>query len=170
MRDGTGKAMVRATQLTAGLLAGLHLGLTVPPAQAAQDAGFTHVSCKGEPNEIRVTVSNVKKSAGLMTVELYRNDPDGFLNKKGRLFRVRYAAHAPVTQFCLYAPAPGAWAVGAYHDENANRKFDKNAFGLPAEPYGLSGNPKIRFALPPISEALFEVAETGASVEIKLKN
>ncbi|MEK7265271.1 MAG: DUF2141 domain-containing protein [Pseudomonadota bacterium] len=157
--------MVHRLILAAGLLAGLSA-----PAQAAQDAAFTHVSCKGEPNEIRVTITNVKKDAGLMTVELYRNDPDGFLNKKGRLFKVRFAAHAPVTQFCVNAPEPGQWAMGAYHDRNANRRFDKNAFGLPAEPYGVSGNPKIHFALPPISEALFTVEETGASVEIRLKN
>ena len=153
------------TILAAGLLAGL-----AAPAWGAQDAAFTHVSCKGGPNEIRVTITNVKKNAGLMTAELYRNDPDGFLNKKGRLFRVRYAAHSPVTQFCVAAPDAGQWAMGAYHDQNANQKFDKNAFGLPAEPYGVSGNPKIRFAPPPIGEALFEVAETGASVEIRLKN
>jgi len=131
---------------------------------------FNHVSCKGEPNEIRITVKNVKQSAGLMTAELYRNDPDGFLNKKGREFRVRYAARSPMTQFCLEAPAPGEWAIVVYHDANANQKFDKSAFGLPAEPYGLSRNPKVRLAPPPISEALFEVAEAGASVEIRLKD
>lgn len=148
----------------------LAAALSAGPAAAADVAAFSHVSCKGEPNEIRVTVTGVKKSAGLMTAELFRNDPEGFLNKKGRLFRVRYAAHAPVTQFCLNAPEPGFWAVVAYHDENANRKFDKGALGLPVEPYGVSRNPKIRFGPPSVEEALFEVAETGASVEIRLKD
>jgi uncharacterized protein (DUF2141 family) len=139
-------------------------------APAADDAGpFEHVSCKGGPNEIRVTVKGVKKSVGLMTAELFRNDPEGFLNKKGRLFRVRYAAHAPVTQFCLEAPEAGQWAVVAYHDENANQKFDKGAFGLPVEPYGISRNPKMRLGPPPIEDALFDVDEGGAAVEIKLK-
>lgn len=148
----------------------LAAALSAGSAAAADVAAFSHVSCKGEPNEIRVTVTGVKKSAGLMTAELFRNDPEGFLNKKGRLFRVRYAAHAPVTQFCLNAPEPGFWAVVAYHDENANRKFDKGALGLPVEPYGVSRNPKIRFGPPSVEEALFEVAETGASVEIRLKD
>lgn len=139
------------------------------PALAADGAAFAHVSCKGEPNEIRVTINNVKQSAGLMTVELFRNDPEGFLNKKGREFRVRYAAHAPLTQICLTAPAPGQWAVVTYHDVNANRKFDKNTFGLPAEPFGISGNPKLRLAPPPIADALFDVSEAGADVEINLK-
>lgn len=155
--------MLRQAILAAGAM------FAAAPAMAA-DAPFEHVSCKGEPNEIRVTIKNVKQSAGLVTVELFKNDADGFLNKRGRLFRVRYAARAPQTQICLNAPEPGLWAVVAYHDINANRKFDKGAFGLPIEPYGVSGNPKIRLAPPPIDSALFEVAETGASVEIKLKD
>ncbi len=157
-------AMLRKAFLAAGLAS------TAPAMAADNAASFTHVSCNGAPNEIRVTVKNVKKSAGLVTAELYRNDPDGFLNKKGREFRVRYAARAPATQFCVTAPAPGQWAIVVYHDENANQKFDKNAFGLPAEPYGVSQNPKIRLAPPPISEVLFDVADAGASVDVRLKD
>ncbi len=145
------------------------LCLSAAPAFAAERAPFTHVSCKGEPNEIRVTVKGVRKSVGLMTGELFRNDADGFLNKRGRLFRIRYAAHAPLTQFCLYAPEAGKWAVAVYHDENANQKLDKGAFGIPAEPYGVSGNPKMRFGPPSIDEALVDVDDDGAEIEIELK-
>lgn len=160
--------MLRQAIIAAGLAC--FSGAAALAADSTATKSFEHVSCKGEPSEIRVTVKNVRQSAGLMTVELFANDPEGFLNKKGRLFRVRYAAHAPLTQVCVNAPGPGLWAMAAYHDVNANQKFDKNAFGLPAEPYGVSGNPKIRLAPPPIEETLFEVAETGASVEIRLKN
>ncbi len=139
-------------------------------AEAQSGAAHSHVSCKGEPREIAVRVVNVKESVGLMTVEVYRNDPGGFLNKGGREFRVRFAAKAPATEFCVTAPSAGQWAMVTYHDENANQKFDKNSFGLPSEPYGVSQNPKIRLAPPPIEEALFEVAETGASVEIRLRD
>ncbi len=137
---------------------------------ATTDGGFAHVSCKGKPNEVRITIKNVQKSAGLVTAELYRNEPENFLKKTGREFRVRFAANAPVTQFCVTAPATGKFAVVAYHDRNANLKFDKNPFGLPAEPFGVSQNPLIRLAPPPIAETLFEVGETGAAVEIKLRD
>lgn len=131
---------------------------------------FTHVSCRGTPNEVRVTIRNVKQSAGLLTAELYRNEPGNFLKQGGREFRVRFAARAPTTQFCVTAPTTGKFALVAYHDRNANLKFDKNPFGLPAEPYGVSKNPVIRLAPPPIEETLFEVAETGSAVEIKLRD
>ncbi len=141
-----------------------------PPASVGTSSANSHMSCKGEPREIAVRVVNVKQGVGLMTVELFRNDPEGFLNKGGREFRVRFAARAPATEFCVTAPAAGRWALVAYHDQNANHKFDKNSFGLPVEPFGISQNPKVRLAPPPIEKALFEVAENGASVEIRLKN
>jgi uncharacterized protein (DUF2141 family) len=146
------------------------LALGAGSGASAETAAHSHVSCRGEPREVLVRVVNVKESVGLLTVELYRNDPDGFLNKKGREFRRRFAAKAPVTEVCIQTPATGQWAMVAYHDENANTKFDKTAFGLPAEPYGVSQNPKIRLAPPPIEKALFEVAESGASVEIRLRD
>jgi uncharacterized protein (DUF2141 family) len=137
---------------------------------AADDGAHQHMSCKGEPREILVRVVNVKESVGLITVELYRNDPDGFLNKRGRAARHRFAANAPATEVCVQAPEAGQWAMVAYHDENANEKFDKGTFGIPVEPFGVSQNPKIRLAPPPIEKALFEVAESGATVEIVLRD
>ncbi|MFN3959256.1 MAG: DUF2141 domain-containing protein [Parvularculaceae bacterium] len=153
-----------------GFMLAAALAATTGAALAQEEAAHQHLSCKGEPHEILVRVVNVKKSAGLMTIELYANDPDGFLNKRGRLSRHRFAASAPATEVCIHAPEAGQFAMVAYHDENANEKFDKGAFGIPVEPYGVSQNPKIRLAPPPIEKALFEVAETGATVEIKLRD
>lgn len=129
-----------------------------------------HMSCTGEPNEIRVVIKAVKQSVGLMTIELYRNDPATFLSKEGREVRRQFAARAPVTEICLHAPDAADYAIAVYHDRNANQRFDKGALGLPAEPYGVSNNPRMRFAPPAIDEALFPVPEDGARVEIELRN
>jgi uncharacterized protein (DUF2141 family) len=147
--------------------AGVALPAAADDIEVAQAA---HVSCTGKPNEIRIVVKNVKKSIGLVTADLYRNDASGFLHKGGRVGRARFAAKAPVTVFCIDAPSADAYAVAVYHDKNANKAFDKNPLGLPAEPFGLSNNPKMRLAPPKIEEALFEVAADGAIVEIELNN
>jgi len=130
---------------------------------------FEHVSCNGAPNEIRLVIEGFKDNVGLVTVDLYVNDNDGFLKRAGRVAQRRAAAKAPRTYLCVKAPEPGDYAIAVYHDENANRTFDKNAFGLPAEPWGISNNPKIRFAPPHVEEALFAVDEDdGAKVVISL--
>lgn len=158
----------------AGIIAALLLA-SAPGATLAKnvtvtdgDYIFEHVSCSGAENEIRVIVTGVKDNTGLVTADLFPNREDGFLRKRGRILQVKFAAKAPMTKFCLTAPEPGLFAVSIYHDENANGDFDKNAFGLPAESWGLSNNPKVRFGPPPVEAALFEVTAEGARVHIKL--
>jgi uncharacterized protein (DUF2141 family) len=129
-----------------------------------------HMSCTGKPNEVLIVVKDVEKSVGLITVELYRNDPATFLSKEGRELRIRVAAKSPETKFCVHAPIATSYAMAVYHDRNANQKFDKNPLGMPAEPYGVSNNPRMRLGPPPIEQALFDVADEGAKVEIKLNN
>ncbi len=136
----------------------------------ASATAFNHVSCTGAPHEIRLRIDNVKEAVGLVTAALYPNNEELFLSGPGRLVNVRFAARAPTTEFCLTAPGPGEYAIAVYHDRNANRLFDKKAFGLPAEPYGLSNNPTIRLARPKVNEALFEVERSGAFVEIMLRD
>ena len=129
---------------------------------------FDHVSCKGDPFEIRVVIEGVRRAEGLMTADLYPNNQEVFLRGRGRIELARYAAKAPHTKFCLKAPGPGLYAMAIYHDRNANRDFDKTGLGLPAEPWGLSNNPRGLFGPPPIEKALFEVTEDGATVAIEL--
>lgn len=138
-----------------------------PDAEAKFD--FEHVSCRGQPFEIRIVIEGVKKNEGLMTADLYPNDQEHFLKGDGRVKLVRYAAKAPATKFCVTAPGPGMFAMAVYHDRNANTDFDKTGMGLPDEPWGISNNPRALFGPPPIEKALFEVTQDGATLAIKLK-
>ena len=147
----------------------------VPTNAAAEDETpdlsqfeFEHVSCRGGPYEIRIVINGVKKNEGLVTADLYPNNQETFLRGRGRIELARYAAKAPVTKFCLTAPGPGLFAIGIYHDQNANKSFDKTGIGLPAEPWGLSNNPRGLFGPPKIEKALFQVTEDGATLAIKL--
>lgn len=158
-----------------GIIAAIFLAGAAAPAFAKKvelsetDFAFEHVSCTGAANEIRVLVTGVKKSVGLVTVDLFPNREEGFLRGRGRLDQVRFAAKAPVTKLCLHAPESGLFALSAYHDQNANGDFDKTGLGLPAEPWGISNNPKVVFAPPPVEKALFSVsADSAAHVNIDL--
>lgn len=135
---------------------------------AADQFDFDHVSCRGEPYEIRIVIKGIKRNEGLMTADLYPNNQETFLRGRGRVKLARYAARAPVTKFCVTAPGPGLFAMAVYHDRNANKDFDKTGMGLPDEPWGISNNPRALFGPPPIEKALFEVTEEGATLAIKL--
>lgn len=129
---------------------------------------FEHVSCNGAENEIRVIVTGVKQSAGLIVADMYPNNQEVFLRGRGRIKKVKYAARTPETKFCVPAPETGLFAMAIYHDRNANGDFDKNGLGLPAEPWGLSNNPRGLFGPPKVERTLFEVRAEGAEVEIEL--
>ncbi|MEL6360233.1 MAG: DUF2141 domain-containing protein [Pseudomonadota bacterium] len=129
-----------------------------------------HVSCNRGEHEIRLTVLGVKEAIGLMTAELYRNDPDNFLEREGRISKTRFAAKSPATSFCIQTPAPGSYALVVYHDENANKRIDKGAFGIPSEPWAISNDPPIRLAPPKLKDSLFEVLGNGTSIEMELND
>ena len=159
-----------------GIIVGLLLAGVASPGFAKKNADiseadyvFDHVSCTGGDNEIRIIITGVKQSVGLVTVDLYPNKEDGFLRGRGRIKQVKFAAKAPMTKLCLDAPKSSQYALSAYHDKNANGDFDKTGLGLPAEPWGISNNPKVVFAPPPVEKALVDVtAKGGAHVNIKL--
>lgn len=48
-------------------------------------------------------------------------------------------------------------AVQVFHDVNNNKKLDKNLFGAPAEPWGISGETRPSFRAPTLAEMLVNV-------------
>lgn len=161
-----------ARRLAALALAALALAaIAMSGGAKADDADFEfdHVSCSGAENEVRIVIRGVEKSVGLISADLYPNNEEAFLKGERRVKKVKYAARAPITKFCLTAPETGEFAIAVYHDRNANGKFDKTGLGLPNEPWGISNNPKVRFAPPSVESAIFAVNPQGAHVDIKLR-
>jgi uncharacterized protein (DUF2141 family) len=86
------------------------------------------IVCEGEGVKgVFVVVQSLRSANGLVTVELYNDDPEGFIKKAGRLERRRVAVSDGDTKVCFNVPKPGTYAVAIYHDENGNKKFDKNS-------------------------------------------
>jgi uncharacterized protein (DUF2141 family) len=52
---------------------------------------------------------------------------------------------------------PGVYGVVALHDENSNRKLDRNIFGVPKEGFGFANNPHVGLSAPPFEQALLRV-------------
>jgi uncharacterized protein (DUF2141 family) len=115
---------------------------------------------------IRVTVRNVEDSVGLVTVDLYGDDPEKFLKKE--IAKVRVPAVAGTTTACLPIHAPGRYAVGAYHDRNGDHHLDKNILGIPSERVGVSNDPGYFFRMPRFDEASFVAGIQGADVVVTL--
>jgi uncharacterized protein (DUF2141 family) len=73
------------------------------------------------------------------------------------------------TLSCTFKDLPNSdYAVAIFHDKNNNGKLDKNAFGIPLEPYGFSQNARARFSAPSFNDAKI-VLDGNQSIEITIQ-
>ncbi|NKB44361.1 MAG: DUF2141 domain-containing protein [Alphaproteobacteria bacterium] len=126
--------------------------------EESQRVAIEQSECGAAPYSILVTVRDVRKAVGTITADLHGDDPDKFLGKGQYLDRVRAPAIKGDTLMCIPVASPGVYAIALYHDEDTDRKFDKNWIGLPSEPFGLTNDPKIRLAKPKHKDVAFMVA------------
>jgi uncharacterized protein (DUF2141 family) len=56
-----------------------------------------------------------------------------------------------------------------YHDENNNRRLDRNFFGIPSEPYGFSNDARNAMRAPTYEEAAFTLAAAAMTIDIRVR-
>ena len=136
-------------------------------ASAQQQPG-----CTGHEGPLRlyVDVEGVRSAEGLVAVTLYADDSSRFLAKRGSLYVGRVPARTPETRVCIFLPAAGTYALAAYHDADADRKYDRTAIGLPDEGYGFSNNPAVILGMPAFSSVRLAVPRTNMSTRITLRH
>jgi uncharacterized protein (DUF2141 family) len=65
--------------------------------------------------------------------------------------------------------SPGAYAVAAFQDRNANEELDKRTFGIPVERYGFSHHPVGRFRPPSFDKAKVEFQGEDLEIDVVLR-
>ena len=131
----------------------LALAFTAGPASAAR---------------LIVTIDGLHSVQGNVFVGLYAS-PSKFLNgNQTDAMRRVGASTAPITVTFDNLP-PGTYAVGAYHDENANDHLDTNLLGLPIEGYALSNGVRAVFSKPDFYKAAFTVGVGDKPVALHIR-
>jgi uncharacterized protein (DUF2141 family) len=117
---------------------------------------------------IIVTIDGLKSAQGNVFVGLYAS-PAKFLqgNQSDAQRKVR-ASTGPITVTFDNLP-PGTYAVGAFHDENANDHLDTNFVGLPTEGYALSNGVRAVMAKPTFQQAAFTVGNGDKPVALHIR-
>ncbi len=64
----------------------------------------------------------------------------------------------------------GIYGVALYQDLNGNQELDRNALGIPTEPFGFSNNPTIRFSAPTFDDFKFEFSGRDQEIEVNLND
>ena len=62
----------------------------------------------------------------------------------------------------------GKYAVAVIHDENGNRKLDRNFLGIPKEGFGFANNPRVFMTPPSFNAASTQVSCPETQLDIRL--
>jgi uncharacterized protein (DUF2141 family) len=160
------------TKMRAGTIATAVAGLVVM-LSAVGNFGLTgHAAampiCESSGIPILVTIEKVRNSNGTIKVELYSGDGKKELKKSKKIARTRVKAQRGETKLCLNAPSVGNYAIALYHDENNNKKLDRNFIGIPREGFGFSNNPPVRLGMPAQKEVRFKVEPIAINLRISV--
>ncbi len=105
---------------------------------------------------IVVNVSGIENNDGVIQIGLYNSEtnfPDYESNFKG----VAAKADKSGVIYTFTKIPVGTYAVAIWHDENEDKKMNKNLFGAPSENYGFSRNIYGSFGPPNFEEVSFEL-------------
>jgi len=141
-------------------------------ASAAQaEAATPPPGCTGTPSAtwINVVAEGLRNSDGLLAITLYADNASKFLAHHGSLYVGRVHAAQGTTRACIFVPRPGVYALALYHDENANRKFDRTGIGFPAEGYGFSNNPATLAGLPSFRSVRLNIPRPDLTTHVQMK-
>jgi uncharacterized protein (DUF2141 family) len=131
-------------------------------------------------SELRITVEGIRSPHGTILIGLYDNiesftraielsSKDGFLNDPNRFAAVALRANAAMQSSVVFTNLdPGQYAIILFHDQNGNGKLDRNALGVPTEPYGFSNNVQGFLGPPAFKKAVVQVSADDKAVRIVL--
>ena len=125
-------------------------------------------TCEISGLPIWITIEKVRSSNGTIKVELYGSGAQNEPKKGKKVARTRVKAQQGETKLCLNAPSEGTYSIALYHDENDNKKFDRNFLGIPREGFGFSNNPPVRIGMPEQKEIRFKVEHMATNLLISI--
>jgi len=117
---------------------------------------------------LKIEVTNLRNNEGKVGIRLF-DQSDGFPTKRKKAINEFFVIPSNgVAVFVIENLEFGTYAIGTIHDENENKKFDKNFIGYPKEGFGTSNNPKIFLGPPSYKKATFKFSTNEQEINIKM--
>lgn len=147
------------------------LGIVAAGFSLLPAAPVTAQTCVGQRTaqtvRLEVTATDLRNASGEIAFTVYPDDKSRFLVKGGKLARVRVPAVAPATSACFWLKL-GFYAIGQYHDENADHDFNRTLFSI-KEGFGFSNDAPTTLGLPSFSGMRFRLPAGGTTVRIHMR-
>jgi uncharacterized protein (DUF2141 family) len=115
---------------------------------------------------VSVNVGPLRNTRGVVACRLHTLS-EGFPRSAKGTFTQRVKVAGTQARCTFEKLRPGTYAVVVHHDENDNKKFDKNAIGMPVEGYGASNNRTHALSAPSWDDSKFAL-ERGKTRELAI--
>ncbi|MDG2370161.1 MAG: DUF2141 domain-containing protein [Flavobacteriales bacterium] len=113
-------------------------------------------SLRSQNYDIEVSIKNIKNINGYIQIGLY-NDPNEFPKVDKEFKRYYFKVSSTNMTYTIKDLSKGKYAIATYHDENSDKKCNRNMIGYPTEDFGFSNNIKVFLTAPSFDQALIEL-------------
>ena len=156
---------------TTGIAALALTALAAPaPADAQYRQTISHDPAKcasGKGPAVRVTITDIKESGGIIRVQSYRGTKEDWLEKGKWIYRMEAPAKAGTMTFCMPVPKPGVYGIAVRHDVNGNGSTDIFKDGG-----AMSNNPSINIfnlGKPSYKKVGFDIGNRVENISINMR-
>ncbi len=126
------------------------------PANTGTPAAATQVVPTGY--DLKLVVEGVKNTRGFIGVLVFKSAAGWPEDVSSAFTSEAVPAQSPETVLEVHNLPAGEYAVVVLHDENLNKKLDRNWYGKPKEQWGMSNNPRFSHSAPSFGSARFAFA------------
>jgi len=117
--------------------------------------------------DLSVDIKNIGSSKGYIMIGIYDSATNFLTENRIKSLMVPVSNVGTMT-IQIEDLKYGSYAISIFHDENANKKLDKNFIGIPKESYAFSNKAKARFGPPKYETAKFVFDQTTKNIELIL--
>jgi len=122
-----------------------------------------------QQGRVQVVIKGFTSDKGVCQACLF-NNAENFQAGKNAVSCAAVTIRNRTVSMVFDALPDGAYALLVFHDENSNKKLDKNFLGIPREGYGASLNQLPFAAAPGFDDNKFTVKHSTVFLTIRLRN
>ncbi len=117
---------------------------------------------------LMLEIHNIRTAQGTVWVGIYDNEKHYF-NQSKALVKAKQVSATGRIALEINDLRYGSYAVALFHDINDNGILDRNALGVPTEPYAFSQLPPSKWRLPKFDEIKFKFEYNNQVLQTKLQ-
>lgn len=136
---------------------------------------LTNITVFGENSTTKIgtivlVINDIKEERGVFHSHLFNDiNPELFPTKSREAYKMQTVKINPNITKIIFSDIPfGKYALTVHQDLNINNKLDKNFIGYPAEPFGLSNNPKLTLSIPKFDKCSFILDKDTLHLNIRM--